>query len=64
MEDRLFDMVVIGGGVIGAAVARDAAGRGLSVALVEQDDFAGATSSRSTKLSHGGIRYLPHMRLR
>ena len=64
MEARLFDMVVIGGGVIGAAVARDAAGRGLSVALVEKDDFAGATSSRSTKLLHGGIRYLPHMRLR
>ena len=63
MEARLFDMVVIGGGVIGAAVARDAASRGLSVALVEKDDFAGATSSRSTKLLHGGIRYLPHMRL-
>ena len=56
-------MVVIGGGVIGAAVARDAAGRGLSVALVEKDDFAGGTSSRSTKLLHGGIRYLPHLRL-
>lgn len=63
-ESRLFDMVVIGGGVIGAAVARDAASRGLSVALVEKDDFAGATSRRSTKLLHGGIRYLPHMRLR
>ncbi len=63
MEARLFDMVVIGGGVIGAAVARDAASRGLSVALVEKDDFAGATSSRSTKLLHGGIRYLPHLRL-
>ena len=63
-EARLFDMAVIGGGVIGAAVARDAASRGLSVALVEKDDFAGATSSRSTKLLHGGIRYLPQMRLR
>lgn len=63
LEPRLFDMVVIGGGVIGAAVARDAAGRGLSVALVEKDDFAGGTSSRSTKLLHGGIRYLPHLRL-
>jgi len=63
VESRLFDMVVVGGGVIGAAVARDAASRGLSVALVEKDDFAGATSRRSTKLLHGGIRYLPHMRL-
>ena len=45
-------------------MARDAASRGLSVALVEKDDFAGATSRRSTKLLHGGIRYLPHMRLR
>ena len=64
LEPRLFDMVVVGGGVIGAAVARDAASRGLSVALVEKDDFASATSSRSTKLLHGGIRYLPQMRLR
>ena len=48
--------------MIGASVARDAAGRGLSVALVEQNDFAGATSSKSTKLIHGGIRYLPHLR--
>ena len=63
LEPRLFDMVVVGGGVIGAAVARDAASRGLSVALVEKGDFASATSSRSTKLLHGGIRYLPQMRL-
>ncbi len=63
LESRLFDMVVVGGGVIGAAVARDAASRGLSVALVEKGDFASATSSRSTKLLHGGIRYLPQMRL-
>ena len=62
LDPRLFDMLVIGGGVIGASVARDAALRGLSVALVEQNDFAGATSSKSTKLIHGGIRYLPHLR--
>lgn len=58
----MFDLLVIGGGVIGASTARDAAGRGLAVALVEQDDFAGATSGKSTKLIHGGIRYLPHLR--
>ncbi len=55
-----FDLVVVGGGVIGSAVALDAAARGLRVALVEQKDFAAETSSRSTKLLHGGIRYLPH----
>lgn len=55
-------MLIIGGGVIGAACARDAASRGLHVALVEQHDFAGGTSSKSTKLLHGGIRYLPHLR--
>ena len=54
-----FDVCVIGGGINGAAVARDAALRGLKVALVEAGDFAGATSSRSSKLIHGGFRYLP-----
>jgi glycerol-3-phosphate dehydrogenase len=54
-----FDVLVIGGGITGAGVALDAASRGLSVALVEQADFAGGTSSRSTKLVHGGLRYLP-----
>jgi glycerol-3-phosphate dehydrogenase len=54
-----FDVLVIGGGITGAGVALDAAARGLSVALVEQQDFAGGTSSRSTKLVHGGLRYLP-----
>ncbi|NBQ32323.1 MAG: glycerol-3-phosphate dehydrogenase/oxidase [Proteobacteria bacterium] len=60
--DRLrreaFDVIVIGGGITGAGVAWDAATRGLRVALVEQGDFAGGTSSRSTKLLHGGLRYL------
>jgi glycerol-3-phosphate dehydrogenase len=53
------DVLVIGGGITGAGVALDAASRGLSVALVEQADFAEGTSSRSTKLVHGGLRYLP-----
>lgn len=61
-DARVFDLLVIGGGVIGAAAACDAASRGLSVALIEQHDFAGGTSSRSTKLLHGGIRYLPQLR--
>lgn len=52
------DLLVIGGGITGASVARDAALRGLSVVLVDRDDFAGGTSSRSSKLIHGGLRYL------
>lgn len=51
-------MVVIGGGCVGAGVAWEAATRGLKVAMVERDDFAAGTSGRSTKLIHGGIRYL------
>ncbi len=57
-EPRLYDMVVIGGGATGLGVALDAAARGLSVALVESHDFAKGTSSRATKLVHGGVRYL------
>lgn len=56
--DRLYDLLIIGGGVNGCAIARDAAGRGLSVRLVEQNDLASGTSSASTKLIHGGLRYL------
>jgi glycerol-3-phosphate dehydrogenase len=56
--DRLWDMVVIGGGATGLGVALDATLRGFSVALVDADDFAKGTSSRSTKLVHGGVRYL------
>ncbi|MCK5910293.1 MAG: glycerol-3-phosphate dehydrogenase, partial [Caulobacter sp.] len=55
-----FDLLVVGGGVNGAGIARDAAGRGLSVLLVEQNDLASATSSASTKLVHGGLRYLEY----
>jgi glycerol-3-phosphate dehydrogenase len=58
MKEQVFDLVVIGGGITGAGVARDAASRGLKVALIEARDFAIGTSSRSSKLVHGGIRYL------
>src|SRR5260370_15484678 len=54
-----FDVLVIGGGITVAGVALDAAARGYRVALVEKADFASGTSSKSTKLAHGGIRYLP-----
>lgn len=56
----LYDLLVVGGGINGAGIARDAAGRGLSVLLVEQDDLANHTSSASTKLIHGGLRYLEY----
>lgn len=59
-----FDLVVIGGGINGAGIARDAAGRGLRVALCEQHDLASATSSASSKLIHGGLRYLEHYEFR
>lgn len=58
LSGRTVDLLVIGGGIIGAGIARDAALRGLSVALVEQDDFASGTTSRPTRLIHGGLRYL------
>src|SRR3974390_1215511 len=59
-----FDLIVIGAGINGAGIARDAAGRGLSVLVVEQDDIAAATSQWSTKLIHGGLRYLEHYEFR
>lgn len=58
------DLLIVGGGINGAGIARDAAGRGLSVLLVEQDDLAGHTSSASTKLIHGGLRYLEYGEVR
>jgi len=58
------DLLIIGGGINGAGIARDAAGRGLSVLLVEQDDLAAHTSSASTKLVHGGLRYLEYYEFR
>ena len=60
LERDTFDIAVIGGGITGASIARDAALRGLSVALVEKGDFASGTSSRSSRLIHGGLRYLRH----
>src|SRR5579864_1294677 len=60
----MFDLLVVGGGINGVGIARDAAGRGLSVRLVEKDDLAAATSSASSKLIHGGLRYLEHGALR
>ncbi len=59
-----FDLLVIGGGVTGAGIARDASLRGLKVALVEKTDFAAGTSSKSSKLVHGGFRYLEHAQFR
>ena len=61
---HLVDLLVIGGGINGCGIARDAAGRGLSVMLVEQDDLASATSQWSSKLIHGGLRYLEHYEFR
>ena len=58
LADTTFDVLVIGGGITGAGVALDAASRGLRTALVERDDFASGTSSKSSKLVHGGLRYL------
>ncbi len=58
LREEVFDLLIIGGGINGAAVARDAVLRGLSVALIERSDFAAGTSSRSSKLIHGGVRYL------
>lgn len=58
LRDETFDVVVVGGGITGAGVVLDAAARGLSAALIERDDFASGTSSKSSKLVHGGIRYL------
>ncbi|MFN4101211.1 MAG: FAD-dependent oxidoreductase, partial [Pararhodobacter sp.] len=63
-ESPLYDLAVIGGGINGCGIARDAAGRGLSVVLAEQGDLAGATSSASTKLFHGGLRYLEYFEFR
>jgi glycerol-3-phosphate dehydrogenase len=61
---EVLDLLVVGGGINGVAIARDAAGRGLGVLLCDKGDLAGATSSASSKLIHGGLRYLEHGALR
>ena len=58
LQKTEFDLLIIGGGITGAGIALDAASRGMKVALVEKNDFASGTSSKSTKLIHGGLRYL------
>jgi glycerol-3-phosphate dehydrogenase len=64
MENKIHDLFVIGGGINGCGIARDAVGRGYSVALAEMNDFASGTSSGATKLIHGGLRYLEHYEFR
>ena len=64
MQDAVYDLVIVGGGINGAGIAADAAGRGLKVLLAEMGDLAGATSSASSKLIHGGLRYLEHYEFR
>ena len=61
LEENIFDVLIIGGGINGAGIARDATSRGMKVALIEANDFASGTSSRSSKLIHGGIRYLENL---
>src|ERR1700709_2348599 len=61
MRDEVFDVAIVGGGVVGTGAALDAVSRGLSVALVEARDLASGTSSRSSKLIHGGLRYLEQL---
>src|SRR5215469_8152187 len=63
LTESTLDLLIVGGGIVGAGIARDAAMRGLRVGLVEQHDFAFGTSSRSSRLLHGGLRYLAQGRL-
>src|SRR5215831_1711344 len=60
LATRQFDVLVVGGGITGCGIAHEASARGLSVALVDKADFASGTSSRSSRLVHGGVRYLEH----
>src|SRR3989441_11633463 len=62
LRDEAFDVLVVGGGIVGAGVARDAACRGLATALVDRGDFAGGTSGKTSRLVHGGLRYLRNYR--
>ncbi|EJH4548345.1 glycerol-3-phosphate dehydrogenase/oxidase [Staphylococcus pseudintermedius] len=63
MQNEAYDLIVVGGGITGAGIALDATARGMKVALVEMQDFAQGTSSRSTKLVHGGLRYLKQLQV-
>ena len=63
-QDQLFDVLIIGGGITGAGIALDASARGLSTILFEKDDFSEGTSSKSTKLVHGGLRYLKNLEIK
>ncbi|MDH5244140.1 MAG: FAD-dependent oxidoreductase, partial [Chloroflexota bacterium] len=63
LSSETFDLVIVGGGIVGAGALLDAASRGLNAALVEQDDIASGTSSRSSRLIHGGLRYLEQFHL-
>jgi len=64
MAQQIYDLAIVGGGINGCGIARDAAGRGFSVLVCEMGDLGAGTSSRSTKLIHGGLRYLEHLQLR
>ena len=64
MRRETFDVLIVGGGIVGAGVARDAACRGLRTALVERGDFASGTSGKTSRLVHGGLRYLRNYRIR
>src|SRR5690606_9992372 len=63
-HSTIYDLFIVGGGINGTGIAADASGRGLTVALCEQADLASATSSASSKLIHGGLRYLEHYEFR
>jgi glycerol-3-phosphate dehydrogenase len=64
LPDATYDLLIVGGGITGAGIVRDAAGRGLRCLLVEKGDFASGTSSKSGKLIHGGLRYLKYRQWR
>ena len=64
LKDKQFDVLIVGGGITGVGIALDAASRGLKVALIEMCDIASGTSSRSTKLVHGGLRYLKQLEIK
>ena len=63
LDRQTYDLLIVGGGITGSCIARDAAMRGLKVALVEKRDFSHATSAHNSKLVHGGLRYLKNFEL-